>query len=194
MAPSINAISSIFLPLLLLPADGPFLREWAARWPIVFHPPFLLTSRSFVTPASTHYLGHPLPHHMALANLKPSPMLVVDREVENEKVASTRCAAWDLLCQADWVITIQEFWGRYGDRKPLDWPRMLTVYQDQRHVSRWRSSLNAGTKKFFGDGITAETVIGTMKEQLARPNYRTIRMIVNAMRSLDHFSKRVYHF
>ena len=44
---------------------------------------------------------------MALGNLKPSPMLVVDREVENEKVASTRCAAWDLLCQADWVITIQ---------------------------------------------------------------------------------------
>ena len=39
-----------------------------------------------------------------------------------------------------------------------------------------------------------QTVIGTMKEQLARPNYRTIRMIVNAMRSLDHFSKRVYHF
>ena len=27
---------------------------------------------------------------------------------KNKKVfASTRCAQWDLLCQADWVITIQ---------------------------------------------------------------------------------------
>ena len=128
---------------------------------------------------------------------------------KNKKVvASTRCAQWDLLCQADWVITIQvqpsvkrnigvnlsigelviarwyfllvhnllfptcphkhktirdwgwlipnlpnqwldpskrilkclmmehkhldqlkDFWGRYGDRQPLDWPRMLSVYQ-----------------------------------------------------------------
>jgi len=161
----------------------------------VIHPSVLISTRSFITPASTHYLGHPHPHQLALPYSKPSisrSSIILDG-VKNEK-ASTRCAAWDLLCQADWVITIQEFWGRYGDRKPLDWPRMLSVYQDQRHVSHWRSSLNAGTKKFFGDGITAEAVISTMKEQLARPNYRTIGMIVKAMRSLDHFSKRVYHF
>merc|ERR1712203_368480 len=174
------------------------LPETSRHFPIVFPPRVLMTRRSFITPASTYYLEHPLPHYMDLPNIKrtseTSRLLV--NQVKNEKLdaASTRCAAWVLLCQADWVITIQEFWGRYGDRKPLDWPRMLTVYQDQRHVSRWRSSLNAGTKKFFGDGITAEAVISTMKEQLRRPNYRTIRMIVNAMRSLDHFSKRVYHF
>ena len=22
----------------------------------------------------------------------------------------------------------KDFWGRYGDRQPLDWPRMLSVY------------------------------------------------------------------
>ena len=33
------------------------MAETPRHFPIVFHPPFLLTSRSFVTPASTHYLG-----------------------------------------------------------------------------------------------------------------------------------------
>merc|ERR1719356_2137591 len=51
------------------------------------------------------------------------------KRTNKKVVASTRCAQWDLLCQADWVITIQDFWGRYGDRQPLDWPRMLSVYQ-----------------------------------------------------------------
>ena len=35
---------------------------------------------------------------------------------------------------------------------------LLPLLQDQRHVSHWRSTLNPGTKKFFGDGVTAEVI------------------------------------
>ena len=51
---------------------------------------------------------HPLPHQLAVPYIKPSTSrssTIADR-VKNEQ-ASTRCAGWDLLCQADWVITIQ---------------------------------------------------------------------------------------
>ena len=42
-------------------------------------------------------------------------------------VASTRCAQWDLLCQADWVITIQV---QPGEEKNIgvNWSKPVDIF------------------------------------------------------------------
>ena len=88
------------------------------------HPLLLpITTRIFTIPASTQYLGvsdsfessgliiapfgpqRPLPQRIGAFVNRP---ISFEGKVKNSEFrATTRCAAWDLLCQADWVITIQ---------------------------------------------------------------------------------------
>merc|ERR1712226_889372 len=103
-----------------------------------------------------------------------------------------RCNSWDVLCHADWAVTIQEFWEKFGDRRrPLNWLRMLAVYDDSRKVTMWRNSLSETTRNFFGRDVNAKVIIRVMKQQLRRPDPRAIHIIVDAMRSLDAFSRRL---
>ena len=67
-------------------------------------------------------------------------------------------------------------------------PRRFFLYSRHLDYHHCCHKCHFGCHHFF------QAVISTMKDQLARPNYRTIRMIVTAMRSLDHFSKRIFHF
>ena len=92
-----------------------------------------------------------------------------------------------------WILS-QGFWSRYGDReRRMDWLRMLAVYQDKQETARWQATLNPATRHHFGNNVSAEAIIGTMKEQmqLQRPDWRTINHVLTAMRSLNSFSQGV---
>jgi len=109
-------------------------------------------------------------------------------------LATARCASWDIICQTDWVLTIQGFWSRYGDReRRMNWLRMLAVYQDQQETARWQATLSPATRRHFGNNVSAEAIIRSMKEQmqLQRPDWRTINHVLSAMRSLNNFSQGV---
>ena len=80
------------------------------------------------------------------------------------------------------------------EKQPQCWNKEVFRRRHHRRGFSKNISLSLNYLGLFFITIFTQAVISTMKDQLARPNYRTIRMIVNAMRSLDQFSKMVYHF
>lgn len=152
---------------------------------------FLLNNAAGATPFHTVRTGgHPL-----LPPAPPPPGAALEggslEGLPPAPVPRPRCADWDLLCATDWVLTIQSFWTRYGDRgREPNWTRMLAVYQDRERAERWQASLSPGVRRYFGGHVTAEAIIQSMKRQIRRPDWGTVGVIVRAMRSLDRFSQQ----